>query len=193
MVVRALGHPRTELATIGAPPLQMENDAANGNVIAQGETREPVIAWPAGLPLGYHRLTLTDAKGVTEEVPLIVAPERAFAGDFDRGWLIAVQLYGVLLGRATGAWAISVISMQLIRLASSLGADGIPNPLHALFDDRPGDCSPYAPNSRLFLNALYVDAEKAPPGYPGDCLMWRDAAKKLRQTTARRLIPPLPP
>ena len=31
----------------------------------------------------------------TEEVPLIVAPARAFGGDFDRCWLLAVQLYGV--------------------------------------------------------------------------------------------------
>ena len=44
-----------------------------------------------------------------------------------------------------------------------MGADGVGlNPLHALFDDRPGDCSPYSPNSRLFLNPLYVDVEKLP-------------------------------
>src|SRR3954454_12082096 len=50
---------------------------------------------------------------------------------------------------------------SLIELADHLGADGVGvNPLHALFDDRPGDCSPYSPNSRLFLNALYVDVEK---------------------------------
>jgi len=53
--------------------------------------------------------------------------------------------------------------MGLIELAHHLGADGVGlNPLHALFDDRPGDCSPYSPNSRLFLNALYIDVEKLP-------------------------------
>ena len=52
---------------------------------------------------------------------------------------------------------------RLIELAAHLGADGVGlNPLHALFDDRPGDCSPYSPNSRLFLNPLYVDVEKLP-------------------------------
>ena len=51
----------------------------------------------------------------------------------------------------------------LIELADRLGADGVGlNPLHALFGDRPGDCSPYSPNSRLFLNALYIDVEKIP-------------------------------
>jgi 4-alpha-glucanotransferase len=34
-----------------------------------------------------------------------------------------------------------------------------------LFDDRPADCSPYSPNSRLFLNALYIDVEKLPGAF----------------------------
>src|SRR3989442_12731868 len=47
------------------------------------------------------------------------------------------------------------------------GADGVGlNPLQELFDDRPGDCSPYSPNSRLFLNALYIDVEKLPEFQP---------------------------
>jgi 4-alpha-glucanotransferase len=161
VVVRALGHPRTELAAVGAPPLNWKL-SANGNVIAQGETREPVIAWPAGLPLGYHRLTLTDAEGVTEEVPMIVAPERAFGGDFDRGWLLAVQLYSV---RSSRNWGIGDFTdlADLVRLAKQLGADGVGlNPLHVLFDDHPADCSPYSPNSRLFLNPLYIDVEAIP-------------------------------
>ncbi|UPK28708.1 4-alpha-glucanotransferase [Bradyrhizobium sp. 195] len=161
VVVRALGHPRTELPAIGAPPLQWTL-AANGKLIAQGETREPVIAWPAGLPLGYHRLTLTDAKGVTEEVPMIVAPERAFGGDFDRGWLLAVQLYSVRSDRNWGIGDFTDLA-DLVRLAKQLGADGVGlNPLHVLFDDHPADCSPYSPNSRLFLNPLYIDVEAIP-------------------------------
>lgn len=161
VVVRALGHPRTELAATGAPPLQW-TIRGNGNVIAQGETREPVIAWPAGLPLGYHRLTLTDAEGVTEEVPMIVAPERAFGGDFDRGWLLAVQLYSVRSDRNWGIGDFTDLA-GLVRLAKQLGADGVGlNPLHVLFDDRPADCSPYSPNSRLFLNPLYIDVEAIP-------------------------------
>ncbi|MDE2061783.1 MAG: 4-alpha-glucanotransferase, partial [Bradyrhizobium sp.] len=49
----------------------------------------------------------------------------------------------------------------LLELAAQLGADGVGlNPLHALFDDKPADCSPYSPNSRLFLNPLYIDVER---------------------------------
>ena len=131
-------------------------------MIAQGETREPVIAWPDGLPLGYHRLTLTDAKGATEEVPMIVAPERAFGGDFDRGWLLAVQLYSVRSDRNWGIGDFTDLA-GLVRLAKQLGADGVGlNPLHVLFDNHPADCSPYSPNSRLFLNPLYIDVEAIP-------------------------------
>ncbi|HEV2159024.1 4-alpha-glucanotransferase [Bradyrhizobium sp.] len=161
VVVRALGHSRTELASIGAPPLTWEIKGKD-KVIAQGETREPVIAWPEGLPLGYHRLTLTDAGSVTEEVPMIVAPERAFGGDFDRGWLLAVQLYSVRSDRNWGIGDFTDLA-GLVRLAKQLGADGVGlNPLHVLFDNHPADCSPYSPNSRLFLNPLYIDVEAIP-------------------------------
>ena len=82
------------------------------------------------------------------------------AANFDRCWLLAVQLYGVRSGRNWGMGDFTDLA-GLIELADHLGADGVGlNPLHALFDDRPGDCSPYSPNSRLFLNALYIDVEK---------------------------------
>ena len=121
-----------------------------------------VIVLPEGLAVGVYRLEVTDSAQVTESVPLIVTPARAFAGDFDRCWLVAVQLYGI---RSRRNWGIGDFTdlQGLIELAHRLGADGIGlNPLHALFDDRPGDCSPYSPNSRLFLNALYIDVEKLP-------------------------------
>jgi 4-alpha-glucanotransferase len=130
--------------------------------VVAGETPGGAIAWPRDLPLGVYRLRLTDAAGTTDEAPLVSAPEKAFAGEFDRGWLLAVQLYGV---RSTRNWGMGDFTdlADLIELAHQLGADGIGlNPLHALFDDKPGDCSPYSPNSRLFLNALYIDAEALP-------------------------------
>jgi len=180
VVVRALGHPRTELVATGTPPLQWKV-VGNGNVIAQGETRELVIAWPDGIPLGYHRLTLTDAGGVSEEVPMIVAPERAFGGDFDRGWLLAVQLYSVRSDRNWGIGDFTDLA-GLVRLAKQLGADGVGlNPLHVLFDDQPADCSPYSPNSRLFLNPLYIDVE-AIPEFSADLIPDAAAtAARLRQ------------
>jgi 4-alpha-glucanotransferase len=135
---------------------------ADLKVIAQGEVTDRILVWPADLPVGGYRLHLTDASSLSEEVPFLVAPPKAYGGDFDRGWLLAVQLYGVKSSRNWGMGDFTDLE-GLIGLAAELGADGIGlNPLHALFDDRPGDCSPYSPNSRLFLNALYVDVERLP-------------------------------
>ena len=148
-MVRSGHASRTEFSQAAALPLTLEN-RSDDRVIADGETRDGAVVWP-DLPDGSYRLHLTDASGFTEEAPLMVAPPRAFAGDFDRCWLLAVQLYGVRSARNWGIGDFTDLE-GLIELAASLGADGVGlNPLHALFDDRPGDCSPYSPNSRLFL------------------------------------------
>jgi 4-alpha-glucanotransferase len=161
VVVRSGRPARTELSHAATFPLRWKI-VAGFKVIAEGETDGRVIAWPADLPVGSHRLHLTDASSFTEEAPLIVAPPRAFDGDFDRCWLLAVQLYGLRSARNWGIGDFTDLA-GLIELAGHLGADGVGlNPLHALFDDRPADCSPYSPNSRLFLNPLYIDVEKLP-------------------------------
>jgi 4-alpha-glucanotransferase len=179
VVVRS-GHPsKTELTRAAALPLQWKI-VAGPRVIAQGEVRDRVVEWPIDLPEGCYRLHLADASGASEDAPLIVAPPRAYEGDFDRGWLMAVQLYGV---RSHRNWGIGDFTdlQALIGLASQFGADGVGlNPLHALFDDRPTDCSPYSPNSRLFLNALYIDVEKIPEFEPNTFPDNADAIARLR-------------
>ena len=178
VVVRPGQRSRTELGQAAAPPVHWKIAAGN-KIIAEGETHDPAIVWPAELPVGSYRLHLTDASSVTEEIPLIVAP-KAFGGDFDRCWLLAVQLYGVRSARNWGMGDFTDLE-ALIELAGQLGADGVGlNPLHALFDDRPADCSPYSPNSRLFLNALYVDVEKLPEFHPGAFAANGDAIDRLR-------------
>ena len=163
-IVIRFGKPaRTELREGLQLPVRWSVEAGGG-VFAKGAADDRSLVWPENLPLGIYRLKLTDGSGQSEETPLIVAPDRAYGGDFDRAWVIAVQLYSVRSARNWGMGDFTDLE-SLIRLAHALGADGIGlNPLHVLFDDRPGDCSPYSPNSRLFLNALYVDAENI-PGY----------------------------
>jgi 4-alpha-glucanotransferase len=161
VVVRSGLPSQTEIKEPAAFPVRWQI-MSGSKVIAQGEARNRKIIWPADLPQGSYRLNLTDAASFAEEVPLIVAPAKAYGGDFDRCWLIAVQLYGVRSGRNWGIGDFTDLA-ALLELAAQLGADGIGlNPLHALFDDHPADCSPYSPNSRLFLNALYIDVEKIP-------------------------------
>ncbi|MBI5317963.1 4-alpha-glucanotransferase [Bradyrhizobium sp.] len=157
-------------------PVRWEIDG--GTSAVAGETADGAIEWPGHLPPGVYRLRLSDAAGTVEEVPFVSAPAQAFGGDFDRGWLLAVQLYGV---RSTRNWGMGDFTdlAELIELAHHFGADGVGlNPLHALFDDKPADCSPYSPNSRLFLNALYVDVD-AIPEYP------EDAVSAVANTTPR--------
>ncbi|HLG81280.1 MAG TPA: 4-alpha-glucanotransferase [Bradyrhizobium sp.] len=178
-VVRTGLPPSCALSETAALPVAWKI-LAGAVVIAEGKTEAPSIAFPEGLALGTYRLHLTDAAGTTEEVPLVVAPEQAFGGNFDRCWLLAVQLYGV---RSPRNWGIGDFTdlEGLLRLANSLGADGVGlNPLHALFDDRPGDCSPYSPNSRLFLNPLYIDVEKLPELPPDTVARNRETMSRLR-------------
>jgi 4-alpha-glucanotransferase len=166
VVLRSGQDTRTELQEAVTFPLHWKI-VADLKVIAQGQTGGGVISWPSDLPIGSYRLKLTDASLLSEEVPFIVTPPRAFGGNFDRSWILAVQLYGVRSPRNWGMGDFTDL-VGLIELAAGLGAGGIGlNPLHVLFDDRPADCSPYSPNSRLFLNALYIDVEKLPEFLPG--------------------------
>ena len=74
--------------------------------------------------------------------------------------MLAVQLYGVRSRRNWGHGDFSDLA-ALLDIVADLGGAGIGlNPLHAQFYDRPGcSGSPYSPNSRLFLNPLYIDVE----------------------------------
>jgi 4-alpha-glucanotransferase len=165
VVVRCGKPSRTTLNQAAKLPARWKI-VADLKVIAGGETEDGIIVWPADLPVGSYWLHLCDASSVTEEATLIVAPSRAFGGDFDRCWLLAIQLYGIRSARNWGIGDFTDLE-GLIKLAADLGAGGVGlNPLHALFDDRPGDCSPYSPNSRLFLNALYIDVGKLPGAQP---------------------------
>ncbi len=180
VVVRQGHKAQTTLLPAARFPVRWE--VRSGASMVAGETQGGAIEWPDGLPVGVHRLRLTDAAGKSEEVPLVSAPKAAFGGDFDRGWLLAVQLYGI---RSTHNWGMGDFTdlAELIELAHKLGADGVGlNPLHALFDDQPGDCSPYSPNSRLFLNALYIDVDAIPEFSQDAVHAVADTTPRLRQS-----------
>ena len=87
-------------------------------------------------------------------------PEFAYQGDGRKCWVLAVQLYGVRSRRNWGHGDFSDLA-DLLEIIAGLGGAGIGlNPLHAQFYDRASSSgSPYSPNSRLFLNPLYIDVE----------------------------------
>lgn len=166
VVIRVGEVATSEFAASVVPPIQWKILAAEV-IVAEGLAVERLVTWPPDIAIGIYRLQLTElSSSRCEEVPLIVAPAAAFQGHFQRSWILAVQLYGI---RSSRNWGIGDFSdlAQLIELTASWGGDGVGlNPLHALFPERPAECSPYSPNSRLFLNALYIDVESIPEFSP---------------------------
>jgi len=126
--------------------------------------------WRAASPHALERLTAA-LTGEGQILPISGAavssdPVRAFQGDGNCCWMPAVQLYAVRSRRNWGHGDFSDLA-NLLTLAAQFGAAGVGlNPLHSLFPERAEEASPYAPNSRLFLNPLYIDVD-AIPEFPG--------------------------
>ena len=115
---------------------------------------------------------------------------RAYQGDGRRSWALAVQLYALRSHRNWGHGDFTDLA-QLIALAAQRGAAAIGlNPLHALFIDRPDEPSPYAPNSRLFLNPLYIDIDSIAefPGLPAAGLQAEIEALRATDMIAYRRV-----
>ncbi|WP_295537916.1 malto-oligosyltrehalose synthase [uncultured Pseudacidovorax sp.] len=129
--------------------------------------RRVVLDLPEALPMGYHRLKVGTAEALVIAAPSSCQPPPGDA-EGQRHWGVAAQLYGL---RSAGQWGMGDFADlgRLVEQAAALGAQAVGlNPLHALFLDDPGQCSPYSPSSRLFLNPLYIAVE-ALPEY-ADCL-----------------------
>lgn len=151
-----------------------------GRVIAEAHASGAPFAFPlpAGLPLGYHRLTV-EAGAVTARLELAVAPARCHLppgfAEAARSWGLTCQLYGL---HSAHDWGVGDFT-DLGELAAAAGSCGAAvlgvNPLHARFAAEPLHVSPYSPSSRSWLDYLYIDATAA-PGFTVD-----DAAQSLVQ------------
>jgi 4-alpha-glucanotransferase len=129
-----------------------------------------MLALPAGLPLGYHRLEV-EAGSIRASTNLIVAPACCYLppelGPGARNWGVSCQLYGLRSERNWGFGDFTDLA-TLARTAGRCAASvvGI-NPLHALFAAEPRHISPYSPSSRSHLQYLYIDVT-AVPGFAED-------------------------
>jgi len=119
----------------------------------------------AALAAGYHQLTLTDGKQRLNQ-QIIISPARCFqlhdSAILHKTMGPAIQLYAVRSSRNWGMGDFADLKNMVAPLAAQ-GNDFIGlNPLHALYPLLPQDCSPYSPNSRLWLNTLYVALDETP-------------------------------
>ncbi|MET0515230.1 MAG: 4-alpha-glucanotransferase [Nitrospiraceae bacterium] len=128
------------------------------------------VALPSGLPVGYYDLTASAVGSRYEErgsLKLIVAPSHCHVPKLfqaaQKVWGLALQLYSL---RSVTNWGVGDFTdlRNLVEWAGQdLGASLIGvNPLHALRNTRPHHISPYAPQSRLYVNELYIDIERLP-------------------------------
>ena len=153
--LRAIGIENADAWRLLAGPHEVATGTCAGGRLVLDPAPEP----------GIYRLLLSPEHATT----LIVAPETAYQGEpggHEKLWVLAVQLYGLRSQRNWGHGDFTDLR-DLLRICAQYGAAGVGlNPLHALFDDRAEQASPYAPNSRHFLNILYIDPD-AIPEFPG--------------------------
>ena len=124
------------------------------------------VPLPVGLPLGYHdaHVRLGDLRQTTR---LIVAPKRAYAhpalADGGKAAGIALALYGIRSARNWGCGDLRDLHGVVDWIADDAKASFIAlNPLHAIYNRRPYNTSPYLPECIFYPNYLYLDVESIP-------------------------------
>ena len=119
-------------------------------------------ALPAGLPLGWHRLS-GHWNGRSHDCPLAVAPHRLeTAGAVGRGraWGFTLQLHALRSQQSWGMGDLADLAQLALMSGHDLGAGFlVVNPLHASSGVAPIDPSPYLPASRLYPDPAHLRVE----------------------------------
>lgn len=166
----ACSHWQWQIVTEQQQTLAGEQQVATRDIIERQQLADTEylafnLTIEVSLEPGYHQLTLSDGQQTFQQ-QLIVTPSRCFQLQ-DKAVLHktmgpAIQLYALRSGRNWGIGDFVDLKNMVAPLAE-LGNDFIGlNPLHALYPGLPQDCSPYSPNSRLWLNTLYVALDHSP-------------------------------
>jgi len=119
------------------------------------------------LPLGWHRLAVTDAAGASAATVLVIYPSRldlppTLSNDGDQQWGLMTQLYAMRSEKSWGTGDLADLA-DAGAWAAGLGADFVlVNPLHAAQVRAPIEPSPYLPTTRRFVSPLYIRVEDVP-------------------------------
>jgi 4-alpha-glucanotransferase len=121
--------------------------------------------FPRELSRGTYRVrvdAVTPKNAFSASCLWIVCPPQAYAPRaFEEGQKmagIAVALYGIRSETNWGIGDFSDLAKIIDWAANDLSVDVVGlNPLHALFNRRPYNSSPYLPSSRLFRNFIYLN------------------------------------
>lgn len=109
-----------------------------------------------GQPFGYHLLNCGDQQWQLACAPP-ACPSVAELTGRQHIWGIAAQVYSLRRAGDAGLGDTSAL-WQLARSAAAQGADVLAiSPLHAMFNTRPEQYSPYSPSSRNLFNILHAD------------------------------------
>ncbi len=140
------------------------------------EGRDP----PKFAAAGYYRLEC-DGRAIT----VAVAPPRCADPPPGRRWGLAAQLYGLRRDGDGGVGDFAALA-DLARAAGRRGADALAiSPVHAQFTADPRRFSPYAPSSRIMLNALHAAAPYGDARLEADALVDWPAAAAARMAQFR--------
>lgn len=163
VIVRRAGSPHYRLELEDGTRLMGTAQDLDGNRVAIPAVRRP----------GYHRLRMGRIDTTIAVVPPRCHPVATLTGQA-HAWVAGAQVYSLRQGgghlhrepaaagrRVLPGWETGGSFGALGELARGLAAHGAAglaiSPVHALFSADASRYSPYAPSSRLFLNALYAD------------------------------------
>ncbi|WP_205436460.1 4-alpha-glucanotransferase [Edwardsiella tarda] len=152
--------------------------------------RRKQLVLPPQLPLGYHRLQLSEGEQQWH-CPLIITPARCHEPDAlltgRKLWGACVQLYTLRSASNWGIGDFGDLAQMVGQIALRGGAFIGLNPIHALYPANPDSISPYSPSSRRWLNIIYIDVNRVAEFQHSEAAQrwWQDEGTRQRLAAVR--------